>query len=101
MNTSTPTHALASALVDVRQITPRERHPLIFSTFRALSPGQAMELVNDHDPRPLFHHFQAELPGGFSWDYLETGPETWRVRITRVATTQATGGGCGGGCGCA
>lgn len=99
MNTSAPTRTPASALVDVRQITPRERHPLIFSTFRALSAGQAMELVNDHDPRPLFYQFQAELPGGFSWDYLETGPDTWRVRITRVATTPAAGG-CCGGCGC-
>ncbi len=100
MNTSASAHVPAKALVDVRQITPRERHPLIFSTFRALPTGHAMELVNDHDPRPLFYQFQAELPGGFSWDYLETGPDTWRVRITRVATAQASGG-CCGGCGCA
>lgn len=100
MNTSAPTRTPASAIVDVRQIAPRERHPLIFSTFRALSAGQAMELVNDHDPRPLFHQFQAELPGGFSWDYLETGPDTWRVRITRIAAAQASGS-CCGGCGCA
>lgn len=99
MNTSTPTRTPANALVDVRQIAPRERHPLILSTFRALPPGQAMELVNDHDPRPLFYQFQAELPGGFRWDYLETGPDTWRVRITRVGSTHASGtccGSCGG-----
>ena len=23
--------------------------------------------------------------GAFSWDYLQTGPEEWRVRIGRVA----------------
>lgn len=89
-----------SALVDVRQIAPRERHSLIFSSFRKLPPGQSMELVNDHDPRPLYHQFQAELPGGFSWDYLEAGLDIWRVRITRLAAAPAPtqSGCCGGGC---
>lgn len=88
--------------VDVRTIPPRERHPLIFSTFDALPAGGAMELVNDHDPRPLFYQFNAELPGQFSWEYLEHGPETWRVAITRVgepAPRASDGGCCGGGCG--
>ena len=89
-------------LVDVRAIAPRERHPLIFSTFRGLRPGQAMELVNDHDPRPLYYQFAAETPGAFTWEYLERGPDTWRVAITRTAETVAADAGgscCGGGCG--
>lgn len=87
--------------VDVRTIVPRERHPLIFSTFRGLAPGAAMELVNDHDPRPLYYQFSAELPGEFSWDYLESGPETWRVAIKRIAPAAnpaANDSCCGGGC---
>lgn len=93
------TIATPAATVDVRTIVPRERHPLIFSTFRSLAAGQAMELVNDHDPKPLYHHFQAELPGRFSWDYLENGPDTWRVRIAKIADPHAEGrccGSCGG-----
>jgi len=73
-----------TATVDVRSIAPRERHPLIFSTFRGLAIGQAMELVNDHDPKPLYYQFQAEMPGKFGWDSLEAGPDTWRVSITRL-----------------
>jgi uncharacterized protein (DUF2249 family) len=94
--------ATINHLVDVRAIAPRERHPLIFSTFRVLKPGQAMELVNDHDPRPLYYQFAAEIPGAFSWEYLEQGPETWRVAITRTAAEAAAAAGgscCGGGCG--
>ena len=85
--------------VDVRTIAPRERHPLIFSTFRGLAPGAAMELVNDHDPRPLYYQFNAELPGQFSWDYLESGPDTWRVSIKRIAAAQPASC-CGGGSAC-
>ncbi len=73
------------ATVDVRTIPPRERHPLIFSTFADLSPGEAMLLVNDHDPKPLYYQFQAELAETFGWDYLEQGPEVWQVRIAKQA----------------
>ena len=75
---------LSPARIDVRTIAPRERHPLIFSTFKALKGGMAMELVNDHDPKPLFYQFNAEHAGLFTWDYLEKGPETWQVRIART-----------------
>jgi uncharacterized protein (DUF2249 family) len=71
--------------LDVRNIVPRERHTLIFETFTALEPGGAFVLINDHDPRPLYYQFQAEHTGRFSWEYLEQGPEVWRVRIGRAA----------------
>ena len=69
--------------IDVRTIVPRERHPLIFRTFEALKPGENFELVNDHDPKPLYYQFQAEIGPQFDWQYLEQGPEVWRVRIAR------------------
>jgi uncharacterized protein (DUF2249 family) len=74
-----------AATVDVRTIVPRERHSLIFGKFHSLAPGEAFVLVNDHDPKPLYYHFKAELGESFGWDYLESGPEIWRVRIGRSA----------------
>jgi uncharacterized protein (DUF2249 family) len=71
--------------VDVREIVPRERHPLIFDTFDALAAGTSMRLVNDHDPKPLYYQLMAERSGKVEWEYLEEGPETWQVRITSVA----------------
>ncbi|MGH7781398.1 MAG: DUF2249 domain-containing protein [Candidatus Binataceae bacterium] len=71
--------------LDVRTVTPRERHTQIFDTYNALRPGEAFILINDHDPKPLYYQFEAEHAGQFSWDYLEQGPDTWRVRIARSA----------------
>ena len=71
--------------IDVRKIIPRERHPLIFETFHGLSAGESFLLVNDHDPKPLYYQFQAELREPFQWDYLEQGPHVWKVRIGRPA----------------
>lgn len=73
-------------VVDVREIPPRERHPLIFQTFDGLAPGAAFVLVNDHEPRPLYYQFVFERADQFKWRYLEEGPELWRVEIEKVAS---------------
>lgn len=70
-------------VLDVRILPPREKHPTIFATFDALEPGGAFVIHNDHDPVPLKYQFMAERPDGFTWEYLEQGPESWRVRIGR------------------
>ncbi|WP_227425354.1 DUF2249 domain-containing protein [Pengzhenrongella sicca] len=72
-------------LIDVRTEIPRVRHALIFDTFAGLPTGTAFVLVNDHDPKPLGYQLAAENPGEYSWEYLEEGPEVWRVRIGRIA----------------
>jgi uncharacterized protein (DUF2249 family) len=72
--------------LDVREISPRERHPLIFQTVDGLRSGTSMRLVNDHDPKPLYYQLMAERPGSINWEYLEEGPETWQVRITKIAS---------------
>ncbi len=69
--------------LDVREIMPRERHPLIFQLLDALAPGHVMQLINDHDPIPLYYQLEGTRPDQFAWDYQEQGPEIWRVYITR------------------
>ncbi len=76
---------VAEKTLDVRPMAPRLRHSQIFSMFEELAPGQSFVLVNDHDPKPLYYQFQAEHTGEFTWDYLEHGPEEWRVRIGKSA----------------
>ena len=73
------------AVLDVRSEPPARRHDLIFATFHALAPGEGFVLVNDHDPKPLWYQFEAEYAGAHAWEYLERGPEVWRVRIGRPA----------------
>ena len=70
-------------VVDVSAVIPRERHPKVLGAWNSLADGTAMVLVNDHDPVPLYYQFAAEYRGGFRWDYLERGPDAWRVRISK------------------
>lgn len=75
---------VTAATLDVRDIAPRERHPLIFTAFDALAPGETLVLVNDHDPKPLYYQFKAESSAEFTWDTLESGPDVWRVAIGKA-----------------
>lgn len=70
--------------LNVINIIPRERHPLIFKTFDELGNDESFILINDHDPKPLYYQFLHEREGFFSWEYIEKGPELWKVKITKV-----------------
>jgi uncharacterized protein (DUF2249 family)/quercetin dioxygenase-like cupin family protein len=71
--------------LDVRDLAPRDRHARIFATFNALRPGEALRLINDHDPKPLKYQFAAEHAGEATWEPEQAGPEVWIVRIGKLA----------------
>lgn len=71
--------------LDVRPLPPAQRHQKIFALFDQLPKGAGFILVNDHDPKPLYYQLNFEHAGQFAWDYLEEGPEVWRVRIGKIA----------------
>lgn len=73
--------------LDVRNLRKPDKHPTIFQTFDALAVGESFVLVNNHDPKHLRDEFDTEHPGGYGWDYLERGPDRWRIRIGRTAST--------------
>ncbi|WP_440765161.1 DUF2249 domain-containing protein [Natronorubrum sp. DTA7] len=63
--------------LDVREIPPVNRHPKIHEAFDDLEPGETLTIVNDHEPKPLFYEFQAEVDA-FDADGYEVervGPE--------------------------
>jgi regulator of cell morphogenesis and NO signaling len=70
-------------ILDVTVIEPRFKHPTIFDKFDSLLAGEAFVIHNDHDPKPLYYQLLAERGQVFIWDYLESGPELWKVKIAK------------------
>jgi uncharacterized protein (DUF2249 family) len=73
----------SEVLIDVREIPPRSKHAQIYQQWKNLPDGAALFLINDHDPLPLYYQFSAEFTGEFHWEYVERGPEIWKVRIAK------------------
>lgn len=70
-----------AAKIYAPEIEAKNRHPFILQTFDELKSGEVLELTNDHDPRPLHYQFMMERENQFTWEYLEEGPDKWRVAI--------------------
>lgn len=73
--------------LDVRPLRKPDKHPTIFQTYDALSVGESFVLVNNHDPKHLHDEFDTDHPRSYGWEYLDKGPDAWRVRISKLATT--------------
>jgi uncharacterized protein (DUF2249 family) len=52
---------MSDTTLDVRDVPPAERHPKIHDAFEDLDSGEELVIVNDHDPKPLFYEFEAEV----------------------------------------
>jgi regulator of cell morphogenesis and NO signaling len=74
---------LEENILNVTLIEPRLKHPTIFSRFDELNPGESLTLHNDHDPKPLYYQLMAQRGDIFTWDYLEQGPDLFRIKITK------------------
>mgnify|MGYP006276749719 CR=1 FL=1 len=63
--------------IDVRELPPKERHPKIMDAFESLESGDALTLINDHDPKPLYYEMQAEREGfdADGYEVRKEGPE--------------------------
>ena len=72
-----------SMQLDTRPMALLSRHALVTWTFDQMQANTTMELLSDHDPLPLQRQFEADKAGLFSWEYLESGPEVWRIAITK------------------
>jgi uncharacterized protein (DUF2249 family) len=73
-----------TAIVDVRSVPLWRRLASILQAFDQLAAGDAIELIVDLDPWPLRSYFESTRADAFEWRTIEDGPQTWRVRLTRV-----------------
>ncbi|WP_277542955.1 DUF2249 domain-containing protein [Haloarcula laminariae] len=78
---------------DVRELPPAQRHERIFEAYSELDTGTGFVLVNDHDPKPLYHQFDAEAGPEFRWAYRQREPDEFRVLIGKAEDPTDSDGG--------
>ncbi|MFO7533489.1 MAG: DUF2249 domain-containing protein [Candidatus Limnocylindrales bacterium] len=75
---------LADPVLDARAIPPAVRHAAIFGALDSLAGGSALVLVAPHDPLPLLAQARERYGEGLTLEYLQRGPDAWRIRIQRA-----------------
>ena len=74
----------ATTLLDLRPLSDDIRFPKVFEAFDRLKLGESVELLNDHDPRPLYYRMLRERAGQFRWHPLLEGPDRWEISLERT-----------------
>jgi regulator of cell morphogenesis and NO signaling len=75
--------AVHDNILNVTLLEPKLKHPTIFNRFDILAEGQSITIHNDHDPKPLYYQLLGERGNIFTWEYLEEGPDWWKVKIRK------------------
>lgn len=70
--------------LDVRTVPHAIRHATVFGALDSVRSGDGMVLVAPHDPLPLLAQIAQRYSDGFSVEYLERGPEAWRLEFIRA-----------------
>jgi uncharacterized protein (DUF2249 family)/iron-sulfur cluster repair protein YtfE (RIC family) len=70
--------------LDGRAVPHALRHATIFGALDSVGAGGGLVLVAPHDPLPLLAQLEQRSPGLFRVDYLQRGPEKWRLRFIRA-----------------
>lgn len=71
--------------LDVQTIPHAIRHASIFGAIEALRPGAGLIISATHNPVPLLMQMEARYGEAVGAEYLEEGPERWRILIRRTA----------------
>lgn len=69
---------------DARCVAKRFRHAAIFGALDALSAGETMAFVNDHDPLPLLAQLQQRYGAGIAITYVAREPGNIAIDFTRT-----------------
>ncbi len=59
------------------------RHGAVIGGLTSMKSGQRLILVAPHDPRPLLTQLSRVAPDAFGIEYLQEGPQDWRIEVTR------------------
>ncbi|RLM90539.1 DUF2249 domain-containing protein [Haloarcula sp. Atlit-7R] len=77
-----------SATIDVRDLKPQRRHEVLLTIFEELDADEGFVLVNDHDPKPLYHELRSMHGDIIEWEYVSRGDDGWRVEIYKTADSE-------------
>ncbi|HEX7674765.1 MAG TPA: DUF2249 domain-containing protein [Bdellovibrio sp.] len=69
--------------IRAQEIPGPQRHSFILQSFENLEPGEALVIINTHDPIPLIRQMQDIHGPQLGIEYLAKGPTEWQVRFIK------------------
>ncbi|WP_255556125.1 DUF2249 domain-containing protein [Tessaracoccus palaemonis] len=70
--------------LDARAIPHAIRHAAILGVVDSVRTGSGFVLIAPHDPQPLLTQIKDRHGSGITVEYLQRGPEAWRLKLSRA-----------------
>lgn len=70
-------------ILDAAALSPAVKFQTIMKTFQDLKDGETFILQNNFDPQPLYMQLTSTNPENLIWDYIEKGPDIYKIRIAK------------------
>lgn len=85
-------------VLDLRQFQEATQRRNIQNLLAVLQEGDSFTLLNSSDPKELLETLDTDTPQSLTLEYLECGPVTWRLRLTKREESEKESccGFCGG-----
>ena len=77
--------AAVTDVVDVRRQAAAARNEAVLRAFDALAPGERLDVVGADPSAGVLRCLQTRRKGLFDWSPLESGPERFRIEVSRRA----------------
>lgn len=69
---------------DARGVAKRFRHAAIFGALDALTSGETMRFINDHDPLPLLYQLEQRYGALLTFQYRQREPGSIVIDFTKT-----------------
>ncbi len=64
-------------------LRPEDGARILCETLDSLQMGETIEIIDNHNPSLLYNQLQENRPNEFEWNYLEEGPNTWKIAVKK------------------
>lgn len=71
-------------IIDLRVIISADKYRAAVTGFDSIKKGEKLQLINDNDLRSMFYQLSSEMNGRFYWQYVESGPDIWKINIKKL-----------------
>lgn len=69
--------------IDISNSKSEDENRVFFETLDSLQMGEAVELINSHDPKALCNLLSQERPNEFECSYVEEGPDNGKFSVEK------------------
>lgn len=72
-------------VLDLRQYTETAQRRNVTDLLAVLQGGESFTLLNGSDPKRLLESLDVDAAMSLRLEYLEKGPDIWRLKLTKLA----------------